>query len=43
MFDIYERAYVSGDQPAAAAETFILLCIILVVVSIQFKLLPSED
>ncbi|MFE9203343.1 carbohydrate ABC transporter permease [Micromonospora sp. NPDC007230] len=43
MFDIYERAYVTGDLPAASAETFILLCIILAVVSIQFKLLPSED
>ncbi|MEK8170647.1 sugar ABC transporter permease [Streptomyces sp. M19] len=43
MYDIYERAYVTGDLPAASAETFILLCIILVVVSIQFKLLPSED
>ncbi|MBO3681359.1 carbohydrate ABC transporter permease [Streptomyces sp. NEAU-YJ-81] len=43
MYDIYERAYVAGDLPAASAETFILLCIILAVVSIQFKLLPSED
>ncbi|GAA2410385.1 hypothetical protein GCM10010191_19060 [Actinomadura vinacea] len=43
MFDTYQRAYVTGDLPAAAAETFILLGIALTVVWIQFRLLPKGD
>lgn len=44
MHDIYERAYVTRDLPAASAETLILLVIIVVVVGVQFRLLPrSED
>jgi multiple sugar transport system permease protein len=44
MYDIYERAYVTRDLPAASAETFILLVIVVVVVALQFRLLPrSED
>lgn len=44
MHDIYERAYVTRDLAAASAETFVLLVIVVVVVGIQFRLLPkSED
>lgn len=43
MFEIYNQAYQVGDLTLAAAETVLLVLIVLVVVSVQFRLLPSKD
>jgi multiple sugar transport system permease protein len=43
MYDVFERAYVSGDVGGAAAATTVLVVIALVIVVLQFRLLRSED
>ncbi|MDZ4234052.1 MAG: sugar ABC transporter permease, partial [Dietzia sp.] len=43
MNTIFERAYQLGDMPAASAGTIVLVLIVVVVVGIQFRLLPGKD
>jgi multiple sugar transport system permease protein len=43
MYDVFERAYVSGDVGGAAAATTVLVVIALAIVVLQFRLLRSED
>ncbi|WP_190816787.1 carbohydrate ABC transporter permease [Saccharopolyspora pogona] len=43
MHDIFERAYTLGDTQAASAGTIVLVAIVIVVVGIQFRLLPGKD
>ncbi|MEQ3551514.1 sugar ABC transporter permease [Pseudonocardia nematodicida] len=43
MYDISERAYTLGDTQAASAGTLVLVAIVVVIVAIQFRLLPGKD
>ncbi|MCU1439971.1 MAG: transporter permease [Rhodoglobus sp.] len=43
MFEIYSRAYQYGDLSLAAAETVLLVLIVLAIVTLQFRLLPGKD
>lgn len=43
MFDIYSRAYTNGDVNTADAEVVLLVLLLLIIVSIQFRLLRSRD
>lgn len=43
MFDIYERAYLSGDLSTAEAEVVMLMVLMVVIVSVQFRLLRTKD
>ncbi len=43
MNTIFERAYQIGDIPAASAGTVVLIVIVMVIVGIQFRLLPGKD
>lgn len=44
MWDVYRNAFVLGDSALAAAETVILLGVVMLIVVLQFRLLkPSED
>ena len=43
MYEIYNRAYQYGDLSLAAAETVLLVSIVLIVVAIQFRLLPGKE
>jgi len=43
MNDIYTRGFVSGDPSSAAAETVILIGLVLIIVLIQFKLMQSSE
>jgi multiple sugar transport system permease protein len=43
MYDVFERAYVSGDVGGAAAATTVLVVIALAIVVLQFRLLGKED
>jgi multiple sugar transport system permease protein len=43
MFDIFTRAYGIGDLHLAQAEVMLLVLVVLVVVSIQFRLLRGKD
>ena len=39
MADIYNRAFVFGDDAGAAAETVVLVAAVLAVVIVQFRLM----
>lgn len=41
MNDIYTRGFISGDMRGAAAETAILVAIVIVIVAIQFRLMTG--
>jgi len=44
MWDVYRNAFVLGDSAAAAAETVMLLGVVMLIVVLQFRLLkPRED
>lgn len=43
MFELYSRAYQYGDLSLAAAETVLLVGVVLIIVTIQFRLLPGKD
>jgi multiple sugar transport system permease protein len=43
MYDVFERAYISGDVGGAAAATTVLVVIALAIVVVQFRLLGRED
>lgn len=43
MYEIFNRAFSTGDATGASAGTVLLICVIVVVVSIQFRLLPGKD
>ena len=45
MFDVYRNAFVFGDLPLAAAETVLLILVVLLIVAVQFRLLnaPSSE
>jgi len=43
LYEIYFRAFQAGDLNLAAAETLLLVLVVLVVVAIQFRLLESQD
>lgn len=42
MFDIYRNAFVFNDLPLAAAETVVLIILVLTVVALQFRLLRNS-
>lgn len=41
MFDVYRNAFVFGDLPLAAAETVLLIVVVLMIVAVQFRLLSA--
>ncbi|GAA3729130.1 sugar ABC transporter permease [Leifsonia bigeumensis] len=43
MYEIFNRAFSTGDSTGASAGTILLICVIVVIVSIQFRLLPGKD
>jgi multiple sugar transport system permease protein len=43
MYEIYHRAYQIGDLSLAAAETVLLVGVVVLIVCVQFRLLPSKD
>lgn len=43
MFDIYRNAFVFADLPLAAAETVLLLIVVMVIVGIQFFMLNQRN
>jgi multiple sugar transport system permease protein len=43
MYNISERAYTLGDTQAASAATLVLMAIVIVVVTIQFRMLPGKE
>ncbi len=43
MHSIFEQAYTVGDLHGASAATIVLVLIVLIVVSIQFRLLPGKE
>jgi multiple sugar transport system permease protein len=43
MFDIYRNAFVFADLPLAAAETVLLLIVVMVIVGVQFKMLNQRN
>lgn len=43
MYDVYENAYVIGNQPLANAEVVVLTSFILIVVIFQFRLMRTEE
>lgn len=43
MNNIFERAYTLGDMGSASAATVVLVAIVIVVVGIQFYLMPGKD
>lgn len=43
MYNVYERAFIRGDAPGAAAATVVLILIVLAIVALQFRLLPGKD
>lgn len=43
MYEIFTRAFSTGDQTGASAGTVLLIAVIVIVVSIQFRLLPGKD
>lgn len=43
LYEIYFRAFQAGDLSLAAAETLLLVLVVLVVVSIQFRLLEAHE
>jgi multiple sugar transport system permease protein len=43
MNNIFERAYLFGNYPSAAAATLVLIVIVIAVVGLQFRLLPGKD
>lgn len=43
MFEIYNQAYQVGDLSLAAAETVLLVGVVVLIVCVQFRLLPSKD
>lgn len=43
MHNIFETAYTIGDSDLASAGTIVLILIVLVVVGIQFRLLPGKE
>ncbi|WP_169582065.1 MULTISPECIES: sugar ABC transporter permease [Microbacterium] len=42
MYEIYTRAYQFGDLSLAAAETVLLVSLVIAIVSVQFRLLPGR-
>lgn len=43
MYEIFTRAFSTGDETGASAGTVLLIAVIVIVVSIQFRLLPGKD
>ncbi|OJX97531.1 MAG: hypothetical protein BGO96_04985 [Micrococcales bacterium 73-15] len=43
MNNIFERAYLFGNYPSAAAATLVLIVIVIAVVGLQFRLLPGRE
>ena len=43
MFDIYRNAFVFADLPLAAAETVLLLVVVIAIVGLQFFMLNQRD
>jgi multiple sugar transport system permease protein len=43
MFDIYRTAYTTGDLNLAQAEVVLLMLVMLVIVTVQFRLLSDRD
>jgi multiple sugar transport system permease protein len=43
MYEIFNRAFSTGDATGASAGTILLIGVIVVIVSIQFRLLPGRD
>lgn len=42
MWDVFQRAYIEQDMPAAMAETVIVTVVMIVIVTWQFRLLRSD-
>ncbi len=43
MFDVYRTAFVLGDRSLAAAETVLIVAVVMLVVALQFRLLGDTD
>jgi multiple sugar transport system permease protein len=43
MFEIYNRAYQYNDLGSAAAETVMLVIVVLLIVAVQFRFLPGKN
>lgn len=43
MYEIYTQAYVQGDTSLASAEIVLVLCVLLAIVALQFRLLRARD
>jgi multiple sugar transport system permease protein len=43
MYEIYNQAYQVGDLRLAAAETVLLVGVVVAIVCVQFRLLPAKD
>jgi multiple sugar transport system permease protein len=43
MYEIYTQAYVQGDLSLASAEIVLVLCVLLAIVAVQFRLLKARD